>query len=80
MIGKPSHRAIDGKNKARVLKVYGKTYADFGPTLASEKLSEREGISISDETLRSCKPGSTILSVGSGRTGSGIRASASVGS
>jgi transposase len=50
--GKPSNRAIDGKTKARVLKVYGMTYADFGPTLASEKLSERDGIPISDETLR----------------------------
>ncbi|MBI3484924.1 MAG: ISNCY family transposase [Acidobacteria bacterium] len=50
--GKPSNRAIDGKTKARVLKVYGTTYADFGPTLAAEKLSEREGIPISDETLR----------------------------
>lgn len=50
--GKPSNRAIDGEIKARVMKVYGTTYADFGPTLASEKLSEREGIPISDETLR----------------------------
>lgn len=50
--GKPSNRRIDGTIKARVLKVYGTTYADFGPTLASEKLSEREGIPISDETLR----------------------------
>lgn len=50
--GKPSNRAIDGKTKARVLKVYRTTYADFGPTLASEKLSERDGIPISDETLR----------------------------
>jgi len=50
--GKPSNRAIDGEIKARVLKAYGTTYADFGPTLASEKLSEREGIPISDETLR----------------------------
>ncbi len=50
--GKPSNRAIDGAIKARVLKVYGTTYADFGPTLAAEKLSERDRISISDETLR----------------------------
>ncbi len=50
--GKPSNRAIDGKTKAGVMAVYGTTYADFGPTLASEKLSEREGIPISDETLR----------------------------
>jgi transposase-like protein len=35
-----------------VLKVYGKSYKGFGPTLASEKLLEREGVRISDETLR----------------------------
>jgi hypothetical protein len=50
--GKPSNRAIDGRTKARVMAVYSTTYADFGPTLAAEKLSEREGIPISDETLR----------------------------
>mgnify|MGYP001605338418 CR=1 FL=1 len=50
--GKPSNRAIDGKTKARVMAVYGTAYADFGPTLASEKLFERDGIPISDETLR----------------------------
>lgn len=50
--GKPSNHAIDGKIKARVMKVYGTTYADFGPTLAAEKLAEREGIPLSAETLR----------------------------
>jgi hypothetical protein len=50
--GKPSNRAIDGKTKSRVLAVYGRAYADFGPTLAAEKLGERDRILISDETLR----------------------------
>jgi hypothetical protein len=50
--GKASNRAIDGTIKARVLRLYGRTYADFGPTLAVEKLSERDGIHLSDETLR----------------------------
>jgi hypothetical protein len=50
--GKPSNRAIDGKTKARVMAVYGTTYADFGPTLAAEKLRERDRVPISDETLR----------------------------
>ena len=50
--GKPSNQAIDGKIKSWVMKVYGTTYADFGPMLASEKLLEREGIDLSDETLR----------------------------
>ncbi len=50
--GKPSNRRIDLRKKATVLRLYKERYGDFGPTLASEKLSEREGIPISDETLR----------------------------
>ena len=50
--GRPSNRAIEGRIKTRVLRVYQAQYRDFGPTLACEKLSEREGIRINDETLR----------------------------
>ena len=50
--GRPSNRRLCDKVKERVLKVYSRRYPDFGPTLASEKLLEREGIRISDETLR----------------------------
>jgi hypothetical protein len=50
--GKPSNRRIPGKIRDRVIKLYRTQYQDFGPTLASEKLLEREGIGISDETLR----------------------------
>ena len=50
--GKPSNRRIDLRMKARVLQVYEKQYGDFGPTLAAEKLLERDGMGISDETLR----------------------------
>ena len=49
--GRPSNRAMEGKIKARVLSLYQAQYGDFGPTLAAEKLSEREGICLSDETL-----------------------------
>jgi hypothetical protein len=38
--------------RERVIRVYRKRYKGFGPTLASEKLLEREGIEVSDETLR----------------------------
>jgi hypothetical protein len=38
--------------KNRVLELCRKQYADFGPTLASEKLLERDKIKICDETLR----------------------------
>jgi len=51
--GKPSNRAISSRTRDLVLELYRKNYWDFGPTLASEKLFERDGIKISDETLRS---------------------------
>lgn len=50
--GKPSHRRIDERIKVQVIGLYEKQYGDFGPTLASEKLWERNEIRISDETLR----------------------------
>ncbi len=50
--GRRSNRAMDPKVRARALKLYGTKYADFGPTLAAEKLVEREGIDVCDETLR----------------------------
>ena len=50
--GKPSNRRIPDKVKTTVLTLYEKRYADFGPTLATEKLAARHGITISDETLR----------------------------
>jgi len=71
--GKPSNRRIDPRIKVKVLGLHEKWYADFGPTLVSEKLSGRDGIPISDETLRLWlrEAGSTILRVGLGRIGSG---------
>jgi hypothetical protein len=50
--GKPSNRRIPDKVKITVLTLYEKRYADFGPTLAAEKLAERHGITLSDETVR----------------------------
>jgi transposase len=50
---RPSNRRIDVKIKEKVLYLYKESYPDFGPTLATEKLLERDGIKISDETLRS---------------------------
>jgi len=50
--GKPSNRQIDPRTQVKALGLYEKWYGDFGPTLAAEKLSERDGIPISDETLR----------------------------
>jgi transposase-like protein len=50
--GKRSNRAFDERKKTDILRMYTKQYSDFGPTLAAEKLAERDGIGISDETLR----------------------------
>jgi len=50
--GRPSNRRTPDKVKNEVIRLYRAQYKDFGPTLASEKLSERDGIGISDETLR----------------------------
>ena len=50
--GRPSNRKIPDQIKDKVIKLYRRSYKDFGPTLASEKLLERDGVSISDETLR----------------------------
>jgi transposase len=50
--GRPSFRKILEKIRQKVLRIYEKDYYDFGPTLASEKLWERNRIQISDETLR----------------------------
>ena len=50
--GRSSNRRIPHKIKDRVIRLYRAQYKDFGPTLASEKLLERDRIEISDETLR----------------------------
>jgi transposase-like protein len=50
--GRRSNRRIPGRIRDKVMELYRKQYGDFGPTLASEKLSERDGIRVSDETLR----------------------------
>lgn len=50
--GKRSNRRIADKIRERVINLYRTQYEGFGPTLASEKLLERNKIEISDETLR----------------------------
>jgi hypothetical protein len=50
--GRVSNRAIAQKSKRGVLRLYRARYGDFGPTLASEKLAQCEGICLSKETLR----------------------------
>jgi len=50
--GKEGNRKIGASFKQKVLELYKKNYWDFGPVLASEKLQERDGIKVNDETLR----------------------------
>ena len=50
--GKPSNHKHPGKLKKKVIKLYTTQYSDFGPTLAQEKLEERDKIKIGRETLR----------------------------
>jgi transposase len=50
--GRSSNRQFEAGFKERVLELMEKKYGGFGPTLAVEKLLERDGIHLSDETLR----------------------------
>jgi transposase len=51
--GRPSNRRTAVRLKEKILRLYEHRYRGFGPTLASEKLLEREAIAISKESLRS---------------------------
>ena len=50
--GEPSCHRIKEKIKDKIIKLYRASYGDFGPTLACEKMLEREGLKVCDETLR----------------------------
>jgi len=50
--GRPGNRRHPEAVRKLVLELVRERYADFGPTLAREKLSEIHGISVGKETLR----------------------------
>ena len=50
--GRCSHRRMPEELEGRIADVVGRKYKGFGPTLASEKLLECEGIEVSKEKLR----------------------------
>ncbi|MBW0451292.1 ISNCY family transposase [bacterium M00.F.Ca.ET.228.01.1.1] len=50
--GRPSNRQFSMNLRARVLAIIRERYADFGPTLAGEKLYECHGIGLAKETVR----------------------------
>ena len=50
--GRASTRRIPQDQRDKIIGLYRSQYWDFGPTLASEKLEERDHLRVSDETLR----------------------------
>jgi len=50
--GKPSHNRLSEEVKQQALDLIMEHYRDFGPTLAREKLYERHGLKMSDESVR----------------------------
>lgn len=50
--GVTSNRKLPASITERALKLIQSKYHDFGPTLATEKLAELHGLSISRETVR----------------------------
>ena len=50
--GRPSHRRMSEALRSRIGALLRDQYADFGATLAAEKLLERDGIKVSAETVR----------------------------
>jgi len=50
--GRPSNRSKPCELREIVLALYREQYWDFGPTLAAEKLVERDGYEVDHETLR----------------------------
>ncbi|WP_041678646.1 ISNCY family transposase [Rhizobium etli] len=51
-IGRPSNNRISDGVRDYAVTLVRERYADFGPTLAAEKLAERDGLRVSRETLR----------------------------
>ena len=49
---RPSNNRLDDAMADRVIELLRSTYADFGPTLATEKLRTKHGIDLAKETVR----------------------------
>lgn len=49
---RPSNNRLDDALAEQVIKILRSTYADFGPTLATEKLRTKHGIDLAKETVR----------------------------
>jgi hypothetical protein len=58
---KPSNNRLDAATADRALTIIRERYADFGPTLACEKLAECHGIRLAKETVRRWLPQGDFL-------------------
>lgn len=68
--GRPSNRRTPPAVLAQAIALIGERYADFGPTLACEKLNELHEIKLSVETVRQAMLGAGLWKA---RRGAGIR-------
>ena len=50
--GRPSNNRMPADRESEALSLIREHYADFGPTLAAEKLRERHGLTLSKESIR----------------------------
>ncbi len=50
--GRPSNHRIEAELRTAIVEAYRQYYSDFGPTLAAEKLGERQDLRVDHETLR----------------------------
>lgn len=50
--GRVGNKAMKQEKKDSIVHLIKQQYSDFGPTLAAEKLFERDGISVSEEKVR----------------------------
>src|SRR5471032_1964064 len=50
--GQPSNRELPVDLRARAMTLVRERYADFGPTLACEKLAECQGLMLANQTVR----------------------------
>lgn len=58
--GQPGHRQLPSGLAEMALALIQERYADFGPTLACEKLRERHGIVLAKETVRGLMQGAGL--------------------
>jgi hypothetical protein len=69
--GRPSNRRFPDEIREAALAVIRARYADFGPTLAAEKLAQAHDLKLGRETIRRCMAaaGNVVARIDSGSAG-----------